>query len=128
VTQNFEQSIVQGRAHWITSFVHEAAFSRLLIWLSDNDDTFKPTQVIEFTEIQQFESRWSDRKDGWIEGLIGAHEEERGGLVLYLLVTDQREIELTTRAKALIHGEPLEPASTLTAPTIPRSPEKTPRS
>jgi len=105
MTQDFEQSIVRGRAHWITSVMHEPASSRLVIWLTDNEDSFKPTRVIEFIDVQQFDSRWTDRKDGWVEGLLGAHEKQLTGLVHYLLVTDQREIELTTRTKAAIRRE-----------------------
>ena len=105
MTQDFEQSIARGRAHWITSVVHEPDSSRLVIWLTDNEDTFKPTRVIEFLDIQQLETRWICREDGCIEGLLGAHEEELAGLVHYLLVTDQREIELTTPKKATIDGE-----------------------
>ena len=72
--------------------MHGPASSRLVIWLTDNKDSFKPTRVIEFIDIQQFDSRWTDRKDGWVEGLLGAHEKQLTGLVRYLLVTDQREI------------------------------------
>lgn len=106
MTQNFEQSLVQGKAHWIISIVHEPASSRLVIGLTDNEDLVKPTRVIEFPDVQRFESRWTDRQDGRVEGLLGAHEERLTGLVHYLLVTDQREIELTTRTKATIRGEP----------------------
>jgi hypothetical protein len=38
--------------------------------------------------------------------LLGAHEEEVAGIVRYLLVTDQREVELTTRKKAVINSGP----------------------
>ena len=106
MTQDFEQSIVHGKAHWLTSVVHEPASSRLVIWLTDNEDSFKPTRVIEFVDVQEFDSRWTDRKDGWVEGLLGAHEKQLADLVHYLLVTDQREIELTTRTKAAIRSEP----------------------
>ena len=41
-----------------------------------------------------------------IEGLLGAHEEELAGITRYLLVTDQQEIELVTRQKAVVHGAP----------------------
>ncbi len=61
--------------------------------------------MIEYIDAQQFDSRWTDRKDGWVEGLLGAHEKQLTGLVPYLLVTDQREIELTTRTKAAIRSE-----------------------
>ena len=54
--------------------MHEPASSRLVIGLTDNEGSFKPTRVIEFIDVQQFDSRWTDRKDGWVEGLIGAHE------------------------------------------------------
>jgi hypothetical protein len=106
MTQDFEQSIVRGKAHWITSVVHEPAASRLVIWLSDDEDSFKPTRAIEFIYLQQFESRWSNQDEGSVEGLLGVHEEEQAGLVRYLLVTDQREIELTTRRKGAIKSEP----------------------
>jgi hypothetical protein len=106
MTETFEQSIVRGKAHWIASIVHEPATSSLVIWLTDNDDSFKPTRAIKFFDIQQLESRWTDRKEGWVEGLLGAHEEELAGLIRYLLVTDQREIELTSLRKAVRHSEP----------------------
>ena len=106
MTQDFEQSIVRGRAHWITCVVHEPASSRLVIWLTDNEDSFKPTRAVEFLDIQQLETRWICREDDCTEGLLGAHEEELAGIVRYLLVTDQREIELTTRKKATIDGDP----------------------
>jgi hypothetical protein len=102
MTQEFEESIVRGKAHWITSVVHEPACSRLVIWLTDIEGSIKPTRAIEFSEIQQIESRWGDKDEGSMEGLLGAHEEERASLVRYLLVTDQREIELTTRRKAVV--------------------------
>jgi hypothetical protein len=128
MTQGFEQSLVQGRAHWITSVMHEPASSRLVILLTDNEGTFKPTRAVEFLDIQQLESRWSDQKDGEIEGLLGAHEEELEGLIHYLLVTDQREIALTTRTKAAIHAEPRGPAMAVHAATPAGLPKKLPRS
>jgi len=106
LTQDFEQSIVHGKAHWITSVVHEPASSRLVIWLTDNEESFKPTRVIEFIDVQEFDSQWTDRQDDWIEGLLGAHEKQLTDLVHYLLVTDQREIELITRTKAAIRSAP----------------------
>src|SRR5579859_1096974 len=80
MTQDFEQSIVRGRAHWITCVVHEPTSSRLVIRLTDNGDSFKPTRAIEFLDIQQLEIRWICREDDCIEGLLGAHEEELAGL------------------------------------------------
>jgi hypothetical protein len=106
MTRDFEQSIVRGKAHWITAIVHEPASSRFVIWLTDTEDFQNSTRAIEFVDIQQLESRWTDQKDGRIEGLLGAHEDEVAGLFHYLLVTDQREIELTTRRKAAIRSDP----------------------
>jgi hypothetical protein len=103
-TEDFEQSVVRGKAHWITSFVYEPAASRLVIQLTDNVDSPEPTRVIELINIQQLEIHWSDRDDNRIEGLLGAHEEKAAGIVRYLLVTDQREVELTTGKKALIRS------------------------
>ena len=85
----------------------QAASSRFVIWLTDNEDSFEPTRVIEFIDVQEFDSRWTARKDGLVGGLLGAYEKQLTGLVHYLLVTDQREIELTTRTKAAIRSEPL---------------------
>lgn len=104
MTEDFEQSVVGGKAHWITSCVHEPAASRLVIQLTDNVDSSEPTRVVEFIDIQQLETHWSDRDDDRIEGLLGAHEEEVAGIVRYLLVTDQREVEFTTRKKAVINS------------------------
>ena len=101
MTEDFEQSVVRGRAHWITSFVYEPAASRLVIQLTDNVDSREPTRVIELIDIQQLETHWTDRDDNCMEGLLGAHEEEVGGIVRYLFVTDQREVELTIRKKAV---------------------------
>jgi hypothetical protein len=44
-----------------------------------------------------FSTHWTDRDDNRVEGLLGAHEEEVAGTFRYLLVTDQREVEVTTR-------------------------------
>jgi hypothetical protein len=104
MTEHFEQSIVRGRAHWITSLVYEPAASRLVIQLTDNVDSREPTRVIELIDIQQLEIHWTDRDENCIEGLLGAHEEEVAGIVRYLFVTDQREIELTTHKKAAINS------------------------
>lgn len=82
-TQDFEKSILQGKAHWIASVVHEPASSRLVIWLTDNEVSFRPTRALEFSDVQQLESRWTDRKEGWVEGLLGAHEEQLAGFVRY---------------------------------------------
>jgi hypothetical protein len=57
-----------------TSVVHEPASSRLVIWLAENEDSFKPTRAIEFKDIKQFEIRCTDGKDRWVEGFLGAHE------------------------------------------------------
>jgi hypothetical protein len=104
MTREFEQSVVRGKALWITSLVYEPAASRLVINLTDKVDSLEPTRVIELIDIQQLEIHWTDRDDNRMEGLLGAHEEEVSGIVRYLLVTDQREIELTTRKKAVING------------------------
>ena len=104
MTQEFEQAVVRGKAHWITSYVYEPAASRLVIELTDNVESPEPTRVVEFTDIQQLEIRWTDRDESCIEGLLGAHEEEVAGIVRYLLVTDQREVEFTTRKKAVINS------------------------
>jgi len=106
MSQDFEMSIVRGKAHWVTSIVHEPASARLAIWLTHDEDTFKPTRVIEFADVQKLKSQWTDRNDGTIEGLFGAHEEELAGVIRYLLVTDQREIQLDTRRTAVIHSAP----------------------
>ena len=99
MTQEFEQAVVRAKAHWITSYVYEPAASRLVIELTDNVESPEPTRVVEFTDIQQLEIHWTDRDESCIEGLLGAHEEEVAGIVRYLLVTDQREVEFTTRKK-----------------------------
>src|SRR5438552_4841536 len=52
--------------------MHEPASSRLVIWLTNNEDSLKPTRVIGFIDVQQFDSLWTDRKDCWVEGLLGA--------------------------------------------------------
>jgi hypothetical protein len=109
MTQAFECRIVVGNAHWITSLVHEPAASRLVIELSDEEGSFEPTCAIEFIEVQRLESRWSDRDEGAIEGLLGAHEEELAGLARYLIVTDQREIEVLARRKAVVRREARNP-------------------
>jgi hypothetical protein len=106
MTPDFEQSIVQGKAHWITSIVHEPASSRLVMWITNDEDSFKPTRAVEFIDVQQYDSQWTDRRDGWLEGLLGAHERQLDGLFHYLLVTDQREIALITRTKAAIRNAP----------------------
>jgi hypothetical protein len=102
MTEDFEQTIVQGKAHWIASFVYEPAASRLVIGLTDDVDSGRITRVVEFTGIQQLESQWTDRDEQRIEGLLGADENELAGLVRYFLVTDQREIEILSSKNVVV--------------------------
>lgn len=107
MSEDFEQSITRGKAHWIASVVHEPASSRLVVSFSDNVDSLRPTRAIEFFDIRQLESQWTDRREGWLEGLLGAHEEELADGIRYLLVTDQREIRVIVGRRAVVHpGSP----------------------
>jgi hypothetical protein len=103
MSEDFEQSITRGKAHWIASVVHEPASSRLVILFSDNEDSSTPTRAVEFFDIRQLESRWTDQREGWLEGLLGAHEEELADGIRYRLVTDQREIGMIAGRKAVVH-------------------------
>lgn len=103
--QDFEQALVGGKAHWIKSFVHEPAVSRLSVWFTDNVDSPDPTRQLEFLDIEHLDITWSAQDDSCLEGLLGAYEDELSGLVRYVLVTEQREITVITRRKAVIHGE-----------------------
>ncbi len=112
---NFEQALTRGRAYWIASYVHDIATSTMVIELARDTDNFRPTIVVEFSGVQNIEHRWLEEDDARIEGLLGAHEYQRGALYQYLLVTDQREIEFTARAQAEIKSvqQPASNASTL---------------
>lgn len=103
MSQYFEQALVGGRAHWIKSFAHEPALSRLTVFLTDDVDSANPTRSVEFLEVEQVDIIWTDRDDNHHEGLLGAHEEEHSGQVHYMLVTEQREITITARRRAVVH-------------------------
>lgn len=107
MTQDFEQSIVRGKAHWITSFVYDPTSSKLVIALTDDPESSEPTRIVVFTDVDQLESEWTDRDDRSIESLLGAHEKEVAGLVRYLLVTDQREIAVLSRRRVEILSGPM---------------------
>ena len=113
MTRNFEQAVVGGQAHGITSYEYEPAASKLVIRLTHTPGAPTPTRAIEFRGIQQIETEWIDRDDAVREGLLGAHENDVAGLVQYRLVTEQREITLTTRQKALIHHGPNSPVPSI---------------
>jgi len=102
--QDFELALVGRKAHWIRSIVHEPASSRLVLLLTDDVDAPDPTRRAEFLEIEHLEETWTDRNDGCHEGLLGAHEEALSGLLRYRLVTEQREVLITTRRKAQIQA------------------------
>jgi hypothetical protein len=106
MTQDFERSIVRDKAHWITSFVYDPTSSKLVIALTDDPESSESTRFIVFADVDQLESEWTDRDNTRLEGLLGAHEEEIAGLVRYLLVTDQREIEVLSRMKVTISSGP----------------------
>lgn len=106
MTQDFEQSIVRDRAHWITSFVYDSTSSKLVIALTDDPESSKPTRIVVFADVAELASEWTDRDGTCMEGLLGAHEKDVAGLVRYLLVTDQREIEVLSRKKVEISSGP----------------------
>jgi hypothetical protein len=58
-----EQSIVRGKAHWITSFEYNPTSSKLVITLSDDPESFEPTRIVEFNNVDQVESEWISRDD-----------------------------------------------------------------
>ena len=74
----------------------------MIVGLTRDVSQLSPQRVIEFSGIQNFVSRWLQRNEDQIEGLLGAHEDQSGDRFRYLLVTDQREIELSTLSRASI--------------------------
>ncbi len=92
-----------GQARWITSFAHDATTQSLVVGLTSDPETYETDRVLEFREVRSVCDHWIDRDDECMESLLGAHETQRGSDFRYVLMTEQREIEILAGTKGLIH-------------------------
>ena len=102
--RDFEAEITDEHAQWIVSCTYDAAKCSLVINLSSTLDVLKSERTIEFSGVDKLKYRWSQRNRTDVEGLLGGHESEEHGCYRYLLVTDQREIQLTTHLPAVVRA------------------------
>lgn len=100
--QDFEQILTQGRVRWITAFTYDIAARSLVISLTHEPDKTLPQRVVRFVGVERIESRWQDRDNESQEMLLGGHEFPTPCGFDYILITDQREIELAVTTQVSV--------------------------
>lgn len=103
ISRDYESAVTTGKAHWFTYFAHDPAGQKLVVGLTRDPETSETDRVLEFCKVKSIHEDWIDHDEQSIEGLLGASEEKCGPDFRYLLVTDQREIEIVAGTQGSIY-------------------------